>query len=189
MPSGIASPRSSRGSGPKLAFVPGSQLAHVSDAELSPIVWWAPFALAHHNAVAIVTKERTFANLLKYNICCQCDTVVDLLLGKFRSSHQQLLELRLRLAELQPAAHDPKNILWWLDRDTNPCLNFQRIGESKQRPIELCSWTDLEALPPIGKEYHQRYKLVNDRLPKARQRLHRAAEYRRGIDGRARNNA
>ncbi|KAJ9524600.1 hypothetical protein QJQ45_024187 [Haematococcus lacustris] len=77
----------------------------------------------------------------------------------------------------------------WLDRDTNPCLNFQRIGESMQRPLELCSWTDLEALPPIGKEYHQRYKLVNDRLPKVKQRLHRAAEYRRGIDGRARNNA
>ncbi|KAJ9516296.1 hypothetical protein QJQ45_001081 [Haematococcus lacustris] len=77
----------------------------------------------------------------------------------------------------------------WLDRDTNPCLNFLRIGESKQRPLELCSWTDLKALPPVGKEYQQGYKLVNDRLPKVRQRLHRAAEYRRGIDGRARNNA
>ncbi|KAJ9509078.1 hypothetical protein QJQ45_001559 [Haematococcus lacustris] len=77
----------------------------------------------------------------------------------------------------------------WLDRDTNPCLNFQRIGESKQRPLELCQWDDLEALPTVGKEYQQRYKLVNDRLPKVRQRLHRAAEYRRGIDGRARNNA
>ncbi|KAJ9512456.1 hypothetical protein QJQ45_013031 [Haematococcus lacustris] len=77
----------------------------------------------------------------------------------------------------------------WLDRDTNPCLNFQRIEESKQRPLELCSWTDLKALPPVGKECQQRYKLVNDRLPKVRQRLHRAAEYRRGIDGRARNNA
>ncbi|KAJ9520773.1 hypothetical protein QJQ45_007632 [Haematococcus lacustris] len=77
----------------------------------------------------------------------------------------------------------------WLDRDTNPCLNFQRIGESKQRPLELCSWTDLRALPPVGKEYQQRYKLVNDRLPKVKHRLHRAAEYRRGIDGRARNNA
>ncbi|KAJ9510029.1 hypothetical protein QJQ45_011636 [Haematococcus lacustris] len=77
----------------------------------------------------------------------------------------------------------------WLDRDTNPCLNFQRIGESKQRPLELCRWEGLEALPPIGKEYQQRYKLVNDRLPKVRQQLHRAAEYRRGIDGRARNNA
>ncbi|KAJ9517868.1 hypothetical protein QJQ45_004192 [Haematococcus lacustris] len=76
----------------------------------------------------------------------------------------------------------------WLDRDTNPCLNFQRIGESKQRPLELCSWTDRGALPSIGKEYQQGYKRVNDRLPKARQRLHRAAEYRRGIDGRARNN-
>ncbi|KAJ9506744.1 hypothetical protein QJQ45_009879 [Haematococcus lacustris] len=58
-----------------------------------------------------------------------------------------------------------------------------------QRPLELCSWKDLEALPPVGKEYQQRYKLVNDRLPKGRQRLHRAAEYQRGIDGRARNNA
>ncbi|KAJ9533386.1 hypothetical protein QJQ45_026388, partial [Haematococcus lacustris] len=54
----------------------------------------------------------------------------------------------------------------WLDWDTNPCLNFQRIGESKQRPLELCRWEGLEALPPIGKGYHQRYKLVNDRLPK-----------------------
>ncbi|KAJ9507292.1 hypothetical protein QJQ45_006265 [Haematococcus lacustris] len=77
----------------------------------------------------------------------------------------------------------------WLDRDTNGCLNLQRIGESRQRPIELCQWDDLEALPPIGKEYQQRYKRVNDRLPKGRQWLHRAAEYRRGIDGRARNNA
>ncbi|KAJ9527955.1 hypothetical protein QJQ45_005581 [Haematococcus lacustris] len=77
----------------------------------------------------------------------------------------------------------------WLDRDTNACLNLQRIGESRQRPIELCRWDDLEALPPIGKEYQQGYKLVNDRLPKGRQWLHRAAEYRRGIDGRARNNA
>ncbi|KAJ9529144.1 hypothetical protein QJQ45_007825 [Haematococcus lacustris] len=77
----------------------------------------------------------------------------------------------------------------WLDRDTNGCLNLHRIGESRQRPIELCRWDDLEALPPIGKEYQQGYKLVNDRLPKGRQWLHRAAEYRRGIDGRARNNA
>ncbi|KAJ9514520.1 hypothetical protein QJQ45_016257, partial [Haematococcus lacustris] len=47
----------------------------------------------------------------------------------------------------------------WLDRDTNGCLNLQRIGESRQRPIELCRWDDLEALPPIGKEYQQGYKL------------------------------
>ncbi|KAJ9520243.1 hypothetical protein QJQ45_030272, partial [Haematococcus lacustris] len=70
----------------------------------------------------------------------------------------------------------------WLDRDTNACLNFQRIGESMQRPLELCSWKDREALPPVGKEYQQGYKRVNDQLPKVRQRLHRAAEYRRGID-------
>ncbi|KAJ9527248.1 hypothetical protein QJQ45_025478, partial [Haematococcus lacustris] len=77
----------------------------------------------------------------------------------------------------------------WLDWDTNGCLNLQHIGESMQRPLELCQWDDLEALPPVGKEYQQGYKLINDRLPKVRQRLHRAAEYRRGIDGRARNNA
>ncbi|KAJ9531233.1 hypothetical protein QJQ45_006667 [Haematococcus lacustris] len=77
----------------------------------------------------------------------------------------------------------------WLDRDTNPCLNFQRIGESKQRPLELCRYEGLMALAPIGKEYQQGYKRVNDRLPKVKQRLHRAAEFRRGIDGRARNNA
>ncbi|KAJ9524793.1 hypothetical protein QJQ45_024424 [Haematococcus lacustris] len=53
----------------------------------------------------------------------------------------------------------------------------------------LQCWKDREALPPVGKEYQQGYKRVNDRLPKVRQRLHRAAEYRRGIDGRARNNA
>ncbi|GFH09415.1 hypothetical protein HaLaN_04547, partial [Haematococcus lacustris] len=46
-------------------------------------------------------------------------------------------------------------------------LEFQRIGESMQRPLELCGWKDREALPPIGKEYQQGYKLVNDRLPKA----------------------
>ncbi|KAJ9528990.1 hypothetical protein QJQ45_000552 [Haematococcus lacustris] len=77
----------------------------------------------------------------------------------------------------------------WLDRDTNSCLNFQRIGESKQHPLELCSYEGLKALPPIGKEYQQGYKRVHDRLPKVKQRLHRAAEYRRGTDGRARNNA
>ncbi|KAJ9526423.1 hypothetical protein QJQ45_009890 [Haematococcus lacustris] len=64
-----------------------------------------------------------------------------------------------------------------------------RSRESVQRPLELCSYEGLETLPPVGKEYQQRYKLVSDRLPEDRQRLHRAAEYRRGIDGRARNNA
>ncbi|KAJ9518363.1 hypothetical protein QJQ45_010298 [Haematococcus lacustris] len=65
-----------------------------------------------------------------------------------------------------PSVTPPGPPMGWLDRDTNPCLNSQRIGESKQRPLELCSWKDLEALPTVGKEYHQRYKLVNDRLPK-----------------------
>ncbi|KAJ9508418.1 hypothetical protein QJQ45_011947 [Haematococcus lacustris] len=99
-------------------------------------------------------------------------------------------------AQNQPPAQPPPSPVslpqappWgrWLDRDTNGCLNLQRIGESRQRPIELCQWDDLAALPPFGKEYQQGYKRVNDRLPRDRQRLHRAAEYRRGIDGRARN--
>ncbi|KAJ9531242.1 hypothetical protein QJQ45_006693 [Haematococcus lacustris] len=101
-------------------------------------------------------------------------------------------------AQDQPAAQPPPGPVprpqappWgrWLDRDTNPCLNFQRIGESKQRPLELCRYEGLMALLPIGKEYQQGYKRLNDRLPKVKQRLHRAAEFRRGIDGRARNNA
>ncbi|KAJ9513450.1 hypothetical protein QJQ45_006004 [Haematococcus lacustris] len=73
-----------------------------------------------------------------------------------------------------PRPQDPP---WgrWLDRATNSCLYFQRFGKSMQRPLELCSWKDLEALPAIGEEYQQLYKLVNDRLPKGRQRLHRAA--------------
>ncbi|GFH28676.1 hypothetical protein HaLaN_27210 [Haematococcus lacustris] len=33
----------------------------------------------------------------------------------------------------------------------------QCIGESMQRPLELCSWQDLEALPAIGKENQQGY--------------------------------
>ncbi|KAJ9526451.1 hypothetical protein QJQ45_009924 [Haematococcus lacustris] len=74
-----------------------------------------------------------------------------------------------------------------LDRDTNGCLNLQRIGKCVQRPLELCRCEGLEAVPPVGDEYQQGYKLVDDRLPKGRQRLHRAAEYRRRIDGRARN--
>ncbi|GFH20484.1 hypothetical protein HaLaN_17613 [Haematococcus lacustris] len=49
-----------------------------------------------------------------------------------------------------------------------------------QRPLELCSYEGLEAQPPVGEEYQQGYKLVNDRLPKGRQRLHRAAKYRGG---------
>ncbi|KAJ9515309.1 hypothetical protein QJQ45_006574 [Haematococcus lacustris] len=96
-----------------------------------------------------------------------------------------------RQAAPREEAPRPQAPSWgrWLDRDTNACFNFQRIGESMQRPLELCSWKDREALPPVGKEYQQGYKRVNDRLPKVRQRLHRAAEYRRGIDGQARNNA
>ncbi|KAJ9526195.1 hypothetical protein QJQ45_009659 [Haematococcus lacustris] len=64
----------------------------------------------------------------------------------------------------------------------------QPVGESMRRPLEMCSWKGLEALPASGEEYQQCYKLVNDRLLKVRQRLHRAAEHRRGISCRARDN-
>ncbi|KAJ9505286.1 hypothetical protein QJQ45_027870 [Haematococcus lacustris] len=104
--------------------------------------------------------------------------------------------LRLRVAQLQQAVRSLERLTAaaqrsgrWLDRNTNGWLDFQRIGESMQHPLELSSYEGLEALPPIGKEYQQRFKLVNDRLPKVRQQLHRDAEYRRGIDGRAHNNA
>ncbi|KAJ9516407.1 hypothetical protein QJQ45_011072 [Haematococcus lacustris] len=101
-------------------------------------------------------------------------------------------------AQDQPPAQAPRGPVpppqappWgrWLDRDTNGCLNLQSVGESMQRPLELCSYEGLETLPTVGTEYQQDYKRVNGRLPKGRQRFHRAAEYRRGIDGRARNNA
>ncbi|KAJ9524762.1 hypothetical protein QJQ45_024384, partial [Haematococcus lacustris] len=58
--------------------------------------------------------------------------------------------------------HPGRFITRWLDRDTNGCLNLQRIGESMQRPLELCSCNDKESLHPVGEEYQQRYKLVND---------------------------
>ncbi|KAJ9522326.1 hypothetical protein QJQ45_008203 [Haematococcus lacustris] len=77
---------------------------------------------------------------------------------------------RPRLSDRVPPAlvPPPQAPPWgrWLDRDTNGCLNFQGIGESMQRPLELCSWKDREALPPVGDEYQQRCKWVNDRLPK-----------------------
>ncbi|KAJ9518781.1 hypothetical protein QJQ45_026057 [Haematococcus lacustris] len=95
----------------------------------------------------------------------------------------------------------PGDLGKWVDRDCNAALNLQRAGESKWRPLELCRWQHRARLPAKGKEYpalgfkklqdrarkaqaqqpeyQQGYKLVNDRLPKARQRLHRAVEYAR----------
>ncbi|KAJ9518038.1 hypothetical protein QJQ45_004328 [Haematococcus lacustris] len=77
----------------------------------------------------------------------------------------------LSLRGLSPHTATPLNalkpVLNFKRLDRNSCLNFQRIGESKQRPLELCQCEDLEALPQWCKEYQQGYKLVNDRLPKA----------------------
>ncbi|KAJ9527509.1 hypothetical protein QJQ45_025761, partial [Haematococcus lacustris] len=77
-----------------------------------------------------------------------------------REQQRRSIEQQRRSLEQRPQAPP-----WgrWLDRDTNPCLKFQRIGESMQRPLELCGWKDRKALPPMGKEC---YKLVNDRLRK-----------------------
>ncbi|KAJ9520310.1 hypothetical protein QJQ45_030225, partial [Haematococcus lacustris] len=91
----------------------------------------------------------------------------------------QVIQRLVRPAKSQRHAKYVRGLLW--------C--HERIRKSMQRPLELRIYEGLEALSPIGKEYQQGYKLVNDRLPKGRQRLHRAAEYRRGNDGRARSNA
>ncbi|KAJ9509668.1 hypothetical protein QJQ45_011337 [Haematococcus lacustris] len=106
------------------------------------------------------------------------DALVDINKRMTMGSKQGCLTAVLCLSMLLPPSQAPP---WgrWLDRDTNPCLNLQRIGESMQRPLELCSYEGLEALPLVGKEYQQGDKRVNDWLPKVRQRLHRAAEYRR----------
>ncbi|KAJ9519547.1 hypothetical protein QJQ45_000636 [Haematococcus lacustris] len=68
----------------------------------------------------------------------------------------------------------------WLDWDTIPCLNVQRIGEGVQRPMDLGSWK--ESQPAPGKEYQQRYKLVNDCLPKGRQRILYAINVNRRLE-------
>ncbi|KAJ9507043.1 hypothetical protein QJQ45_004676 [Haematococcus lacustris] len=100
----------------------------------------------------------------------------------------------LNIARIAAGPGRPRELNSWLGRPAMPNPGrvgqewVQRIGESMQRPLELCSYDGLKALPPVGKEY-QGYKQVNGRLPKGRQRLHRAAEYHRGIDGRARINA
>ncbi|KAJ9517290.1 hypothetical protein QJQ45_009195 [Haematococcus lacustris] len=71
----------------------------------------------------------------------------------------------------------------WLDWVKNPCVNFQRMGrEGVQRPLEMCSWKGLEGAAPLGKEHQQGFELVNDPLPKARQRLNQAGEHRRRND-------
>ncbi|KAJ9510110.1 hypothetical protein QJQ45_015581 [Haematococcus lacustris] len=64
----------------------------------------------------------------------------------------------------------------WLDRDTNGCLNFQRIGVSMHRPLELCSWTDHESLGPIGKEYQQDYKLLEEEMAEVAMKRHGRAK-------------
>ncbi|KAJ9507059.1 hypothetical protein QJQ45_004660 [Haematococcus lacustris] len=138
--------------------------------------------------VAIYKVVRSIANIAVNQVKDFTATLPKVL--KEGASKEDAEEARRLVADAVPPPQAPPWGRWlshWLDRDTNGCLNFQRIGESMQRPLELCSWTDLKALPPVGKEYQQRYKLANDRLPKVRQRLHRAAEYLRGIDGRARN--
>ncbi|KAJ9524494.1 hypothetical protein QJQ45_019553 [Haematococcus lacustris] len=65
----------------------------------------------------------------------------------------------------------------WLNRDCNAALNMQRIGESRWRPLELCWWPDLPALPAKGKEYPGLgYKRLRDKPPKAQEQQQQPAE-------------
>ncbi|KAJ9522217.1 hypothetical protein QJQ45_008045 [Haematococcus lacustris] len=58
----------------------------------------------------------------------------------------------------------------WLDRDCNAAWNMQHIGESRWRPLELCSWPNQAALPAKGKEYPGLgYKRLRDKPPKAQE--------------------
>ncbi|KAJ9525470.1 hypothetical protein QJQ45_003128 [Haematococcus lacustris] len=65
-----------------------------------------------------------------------------------------------------------------------PDLGYKQLRDKppKTHPA-VAHYEGLKALPPVGKEYHQGYKRVNDRLPKARHRLHRTAEYGALMDG------
>ncbi|KAJ9507960.1 hypothetical protein QJQ45_021287, partial [Haematococcus lacustris] len=58
----------------------------------------------------------------------------------------------------------------WLDRDCNAALNMQRIGESRWRPLEMCSWPEQGKLPAKGKEYPGLgYKRLRDKPHKAQE--------------------
>ncbi|GFH06527.1 hypothetical protein HaLaN_01172 [Haematococcus lacustris] len=94
-----------------------SPLAAVSDAELSPVVWWAPFALAHHNAVAIVTKEPVICELAKYNICCQIETVEKLRPAAWKHSQQPSAAARTATAACRAAARGPRPQKYFLVRE------------------------------------------------------------------------
>ncbi|KAJ9507326.1 hypothetical protein QJQ45_006296 [Haematococcus lacustris] len=65
----------------------------------------------------------------------------------------------------------------WLNRDCNAALNMQRIGESRWRPLELCWWPKLIALPAKGKEYPGLgSKWLQDKPPKAQEQQQQLAE-------------
>ncbi|KAJ9521339.1 hypothetical protein QJQ45_001283 [Haematococcus lacustris] len=60
----------------------------------------------------------------------------------------------------------PEDFGKWVDRDCNAALNLQRAGESKWRPLELCSWPHRGRLPAKGKEYPALgFKKLRDRAP------------------------
>ncbi|KAJ9517026.1 hypothetical protein QJQ45_009106 [Haematococcus lacustris] len=62
----------------------------------------------------------------------------------------------------------PGDLGKWVDRDCNTALNLPRAGESKWRPLELCSWPHRGRLPAQGKEYPALgCKKLRDRAPKA----------------------
>ncbi|KAJ9510955.1 hypothetical protein QJQ45_027830, partial [Haematococcus lacustris] len=95
----------------------------------------------------------------------------------------------------------PLELCYWPDQGALPAkgkeypgLGYKRVRdkpskaqEQQQQPAEA----HLPSLfsPPPGHKSQQRYMMANNRMPMVRQRLHRAAEYRRGVDGPARNHS
>ncbi|KAJ9522984.1 hypothetical protein QJQ45_023789 [Haematococcus lacustris] len=67
---------------------------------------------------------------------------------------------------------EPTIIIWaYPTYEPNHLPHWQRFIPYTCTPV-LTKWKELEALPTPGKEHQQCYKRVDDRLPKARQRLH-----------------
>ncbi|KAJ9521331.1 hypothetical protein QJQ45_001284 [Haematococcus lacustris] len=65
-----------------------------------------------------------------------------------------------------PSRATPGDLGKWVESDCNAALHLQRAGESKWRPLELCSWPHQGRLPAKGKEYPAMvFKKLRDRAP------------------------
>lgn len=71
----------------------------------------------------------------------------------------------------------------WSQRHGKPVRGLMRCHEVLPSPSqELPAKHPCSTRPLLPQQHQQGCKLVNDQLLKARQRLHRAGQYRRGID-------